>query len=103
MKIKTMGMLILMNALLLAAVWLVGGSSPQATAQISLNSSASGGPYVMVSGASTGDSGVNVVYIVDMRSSRMAAVIYNGSSNTFTPLSVRDLAKDMEKTPAASR
>lgn len=104
MNSKTLSVLVVVNALLLAALWLVGPSTSSATAQISLpGSSSASGPYVMFSGSAAGSSDTNIVYVVDMRTSRMAAVTFNSNYGSVTPISVRHIGEDMDKASGTSR
>ncbi len=89
MNRKALGALITLNVVLLVAL-VLSSHVPQATAQ------AFGGPqYRMIAGKTAGRSGQSVVYITDLASTKMVAVIFNSANNTLSPLDGRVLKDDM--------
>ncbi len=89
MNRKALGALITLNVVLLLALGL-SGFAPSASAQ------AFGGPqYRMIAGKTAGRTGQSIIYITDLASTKMVAVIFNSSNNTLTPLDGRVLKEDM--------
>jgi hypothetical protein len=75
MNIKTLRALIALNVALLVGL-LVTVMTPQpAAAQLSR------AEYIMVSGAVTGRTQQNAVYVVDLSTARIVAMMFNGSNN----------------------
>jgi len=89
---RSLSMLIVLNAVLLAALSVSVFSPPAATAQ-----GFSSSTYTMIAGTPTGRSAQDVVYIIDLNTSKMAAVIFNTSNGEFTVLDGRVVAEDSAK------
>lgn len=90
MNRRSLAALVALNIGLLIALLVVNLSPSQALAQ-------GGGrrDYIMLSGTTTGLNAQDVIYIVELRSSKMAAVVFNSSSNTFEAVGARVLSEDL--------
>lgn len=90
MNRRSLAALVALNIALLIALLVVHLSPSQALAQ-------GGGrrDYIMLSGAVVGREAQEVIYIIELRSSKMAAVIYNSATNTFEVAGARVLSEDL--------
>ena len=61
-----------------------------------------GGEYLMIAGDVTGRDAQAAVYIIDMRSGRVAAILFNGSNNTLDLIAGRNVSDDTSR-PANQR
>jgi len=82
-------MLIVLNAVLLAALSVSVLSPPPAQAQGFAAST-----YTMIAGTPTGRQSQDVVYIIDLNTSKMAAVIFNSANGKWAALDGRVVAED---------
>lgn len=98
MNKRSLAGLILINAVLLASLVVTAFSPAPAQAQFG----GSGGQYLMIAGDVTGRSSQAAVYIIDMQSGKVVAVMFNGSNNTLEFIAGRDVSQDAER-PAGSR
>lgn len=78
MTSRSLAMLVFVNAVLLAALALTTFSPSPAAAQFG-----GGRSYTMISGEVTGRNNQAAVYIIDLSSSAVAPVFYNGSKKEF--------------------
>lgn len=98
MTYRSLTVLIVLNAALLLA--LVGVVLTPKTAQAQFGASAK---YTMISGAVTGRSGQDAVYIVDLTSSRVAPVFYNASSKKIEYFGGRVIIDDIQRLSSEGR
>ncbi len=98
MNKRSLAGLILINAVLLASLVVTAFSPKEAQAQFG----GGGGQYLMIAGDVTGRSSQQAVYIIDMRSSRVAAIMFNGSNNSLEIIAGRDVRQDASR-PAGGR
>ncbi len=75
MNIKTLRALIALNVALLVGLLVTVMTPRPAMAQLSR------AEYIMVAGAVTGRTQQNAVYVVDLSSARIVAMMFNGSNN----------------------
>lgn len=87
---RTLAVLVVFNVALLAALSVTVFNPKPAEAQF-------GNPqqFTMISGSATGRDSQAAVFIVDLASSRVVPVFYNGSSKKFETFTGRTIADDM--------
>ena len=90
MNRRSLSVLIVLNAVLLAAIALTLGPVPKADAQIG-----GGGDYLMIAG-STPQAQQQVVYIMDLRNSRVAGLTVNSANNKVEIIGGRSIGKDLK-------
>jgi len=90
MNKRSFGALIALNVVLLAALTLVSLTPRQATAQLRRP-----GEYLMIPGESRGRPQENMIYLLELNTSRMIAVTFNSSNNQLSTWGVRVLADDV--------
>ncbi len=88
MNRKTLRALTVLNVVLLIALGVVGLSPEPAQAQLSR------AEYIMISGDVLGRDSQAMVYIVDLASNRIAAVIFNSSNNRLDIIAGADLVSE---------
>ncbi len=98
MNRRSLAGLILINAVLLASLVVAGFSPQPAAAQFG----GAGGDYLMIAGDVTGRNSQAAIYIIDMRSGRIAAILFNGSNNTLEIVAGRNVSEDTNR-PANQR
>ena len=86
---RTLGALIVLNAVLLAGLAVVSVPVQEADAQF-----VAGRDYVMISGQASGRESQNAVYIVEQTTARMIALFFNSANNTVQYIAARDLSGD---------
>ncbi|MEM8739672.1 MAG: hypothetical protein AAGG38_14510 [Planctomycetota bacterium] len=89
---RSLSVLIVLNMVLLAGLSVTVMTPPKAVAQFR-----GGQAYTMIAGAVTGRSSQSAIFVVDLNSSRVAPIFYNGSSKKFEFFTGRTLADDMEE------
>jgi hypothetical protein len=95
MKKQSLGALIALNGVLLLALLLVLVlPGPAADAQRRTNRGR--GDYVMVAGEVTGRTDQSGIYILEMKSYRMAVVMYDSRTNRLQTMAGRNLGSDLE-------
>lgn len=87
---RSLAVLIVLNAVLLAAIALTFGPVEKAQAQIG------GGSYLMLAGKSAQASQMQVVYIMETRTGKIVAFTVNSGSKKLDIVGGRDLAKDAD-------
>lgn len=87
---RTLAVLVVFNVALLAALSVTVFSPKPAEAQFGAAQQ-----FTMISGLATGRDNQSVVYIVDLASSRVVPVFYNGSSKKFEFFTGTTIADDM--------
>lgn len=85
---RSLAVLIVLNAVLLAAIALTFGPVEKAQAQIG------GGSYLMLAGNSA-NSSQQVVYIMDTRSGRVAAFTVNSANKRVEVVGGREIGDDL--------
>jgi len=95
---RSLAGLILINAVLLASLVVTSFSPQPAQAQFG----SAGGQYLMIAGTVTGRKNQAAVYITDIQSGRVVAVMFNGSNNTLDFIAGRDVSKDTSR-PTGNR
>ena len=89
MNKQSLGALIALNVVLLAALIVVNLAPQRATAQ-----GFGRAQYIMVAGDVVGRS-EQVVYVIEVNSGRVAALLFNGSNNTREILDGRNISNDL--------
>ncbi|MEM1108895.1 MAG: hypothetical protein AAGH99_09425 [Planctomycetota bacterium] len=90
---RSLAVLIVLNVVLLAALSVTVFNPEPADAQgFGVNRQ-----YTMIAGQTTGRNSQDVVYIIDLATSRIAPVFYNGNSEEFEFFSGRSVADDMRQ------
>lgn len=89
MNKRSLAGLILINAVLLASLIVTGFSPAPAQAQF-----VGGGQYLMIAGDVTGRDAQAAVYIVELQTGRIAAIMFNGSNNTLEIIAGRNVSED---------
>ncbi len=93
MNKRSLAGLILINAVLLAALVVTGFAPEPAQAQFG----GSGGQYLMIAGDATGRDAQAAVYIADLRSGKVVAVMFNGSNDKLELIAGRDVSQDSQR------
>jgi hypothetical protein len=91
MNKQTLGALVTLNVALLAALAVTLLLPPTASGQAGRGR----GEYVMISGEVGGRQSQQVVYLIETKSQKMAAVFFNSADKSLTVIDTRDLAKDI--------
>lgn len=89
---RSLAVLVLLNIVLLAALSVTVFNPQPAEAQFG-----AARQYTMIAGGVTGRSNQSAIYVIDLSTSRVAPLFYNGSSNKFEFFAGRSVAKDMER------
>lgn len=95
MNKNSLGALVLLNLVLLAALLVVTFTPPQ-TAEAQVRGR---GDYLMIAGSVTGRNDLKVVYIMEIKSLKLAAITVNTQNNKIDEVAGRQLAPDMEAVP----
>lgn len=96
MNKRSLAGLILINAVLLASLVVTAFSPAPAQAQFG-----SGGQYLMIAGEVVGRDAQAAVYIVELQSGRVAAVMFNGSNKTLEVIAGRNVSEDATRPTGA--
>ncbi len=91
MNRRSLGALIVLNAVLLAALAVLTLSPPQATAQ----GFGARGEYVMIPGFAQGRQNQELVYIIELKSSKMVGVLVNPKKE-LELVATRNIASDVQ-------
>lgn len=86
---RTLSMLVLINAVLLAAVSAALWPQP-AQAQLGI-----GGQYQMIAGEVTGRNDQAAIWIIDRRTQRIAALLFNGANQKLDVIAGREITNDV--------
>lgn len=97
MNRKTFRALAALNVVLLVALVLVGISPEPAQGQFARSE------YIMVSGAVVGRESQDAIYIVNLATAQIAAVLFNSSNNTLELIDGRSLAAETDGRGGAAR
>ncbi len=95
---RSLTMLIVLNAVLLAALSVSVLTPPAAQAQFG-----GGSNFTMISGAITGRDSQDAVYVTDLSTSRLAAIIFNSSNNSFSVLDGVVVSEDAARPAGGGR
>lgn len=87
---RSLAVLIVLNAVLLAAIGLTFGPAQKAEAQ-----GLGGTSYLMI-GGNPGSGSQQAVYILDKSTGRIVGFVFNSSTKKYAPIGVRNIVKDME-------
>lgn len=90
MNKRSLGALIALNFVLVVALSLVSFLPQPAAAQAFGRSQ-----YIMVAGNAVGRELESVIYIIELNTGRVAAIIFRGGDNTFEPIAGRNIMEDM--------
>lgn len=90
MNLKTLRALIAFNVVLLLSLVMVTLTPAPAQGQFA------GAEFIMVSGQTAGRAQQNVVYIINLNTAQMAAVIYNSADNSFTVVDAVNMMNDLQ-------
>ena len=86
---RSLSVLIVLNAVLIAAIALTFGPVPQAKGQIG------GGSYLMIAG-NTANASQQVVYVMDTRNGRVAGFTVNSANKQVKIIGGREIADDLD-------
>lgn len=89
---RSLAVLIVLNVVLFAALSVTVFNPQPAEAQFG-----AARQYTMIAGGVTGRSNQSAIYVIDLSSSRVAPLFYNGSSDKFEFFTGRSVSKDMER------
>lgn len=98
MNKRSLGALVALNLVLVIALAVISLTPLPAKAQLG-----GGGDYLMIAAQSSTRKAQKVVYILDARQGRIAAVIFNSSNNTFQSLAGVNLLEDFQRAGGGSR
>lgn len=88
---KSLATLILLNVVLIAGLAVVALTPQPAQAQLRGR-----GEYTMLSGRTKSRSNADVIYLADLNSGKLAAIIYESQNERLTDLGRFDLSHDLE-------
>jgi len=94
---RSLSMLVVLNAVLLAALS-VTSLTPPAQAQLG-----GGNNFTMISGTATGRTSQDAVYVIDLNSSRMVALMFNSANGQIDILDGRVVSEDANATAGGGR
>ena len=98
MNARSLAALVAINAALLAAL-VVSLFSPQpAQAQFG-----GGNQYLMIAGETVARNDQAMIYVIDLRTSAMVAMLFNSANNELELVGGRMMADDFRATPGARR
>lgn len=89
---RSFGALIALNVVLVVALAVVHLISPPVNAQ----AFGGAGDYMMLSGSVKGRTQQDIVYIVELNTARMVAVMFNSNTNELEVLGARDVTRDTQ-------
>ena len=98
MNSRSLATLIAVNVFLLAAVIITVFNPAPAKAQFG-----AGNQYLMIAGQAPQRDSLSAVYIVDMRTSRMIAALYNSANQRFELVAGRTVGDDLRAAPTGRR
>lgn len=90
MNARSLAALVLINAALLAGLVVTLFTPQRAEAQFG-----GGSQYLMIAGQTKGMNDASLVYILDVRTARMIAVVYNASNDELSFVAARDMRNDI--------
>jgi len=90
MNPRSLAALVLLNVVLLAALIVTTFSPQPAEAQLG-----GGGQYLMIAGKSAQRENQAVVYVLNVRTSQIAALLYSSSDNRVEAIDGRDIRQDL--------
>jgi hypothetical protein len=90
MNKRSLGALVALNVVLVVALALVTLLPQPAAAQAFGRSQ-----YIMVAGNVVGRDQESMIYIIDVSTGRVAAIIFRGADNTFEPIAGRNILDDL--------
>ncbi len=96
MNKRSLGALIALNIVLLAAVVLLALTPPQAAAQGGGRSQ-----YVLIPADNPARNNTQVVYILELRSGKLLATLFNSADKTFQVLGGRVITNDIQAAAGA--
>lgn len=89
---RSLGALIALNVVLVVALAVVHLTSPPVNAQ----AFGGAGDYAMLAGSVKGRTQQDIVYIVELTTARMVAVMFNSNTNELEVLAARDVTRDTQ-------
>lgn len=89
MNKQSLGALLALNGVLLAALAVIGLTPQPAPAQQFVRSQ-----YIMVAGDVVGRA-EQAIYVIELNTGRVAALIFNGSNKTLEPVDGRSILNDL--------
>ncbi|MEM8783381.1 MAG: hypothetical protein AAGE65_11075 [Planctomycetota bacterium] len=98
MTAKSLAFLIALNAVLLVGLFVLPGGQKTAEAQFG-----GGTNFTLIAGDVTGRTNQAAIYVIDLQSSRVAPMFFNGSSNEFEIFRGANVAEDAEGVGAGRR
>ncbi len=96
MNKRSLAGLILINAVLLASLAVTGLGPAPAQAQF-----VSGGQYLMIAGDVVGRDAQAAVYVIELQTGRVAAIMFNGSNKTLEIIAGRNVSEDATRPTGA--
>ena len=92
MNKQSLGALVVLNVVLLAALAVVSVLPGEAQAQARRGR----GEYVMIAGQAFGAQDRSIIYILEMKGFKMAAVLFDGRKKQLAGIDRRDMLPDLE-------
>ncbi|MEM9021582.1 MAG: hypothetical protein AAGC44_13550 [Planctomycetota bacterium] len=87
---RTLAVLVVLNAILLAAIALTLSSPQPAQAQIG------GGSYLMIAGSNAAVPQQQVIYILNQSNGKLGAILVNDANGRIDPIGARELSQDIQ-------
>jgi len=88
---RSLAVLIILNALLIAAIATTFGATSQSAQAQGLG----GGNYLMIAGDTSQNGQQAVIYIMDTGTGRVAAIQVNSANGRISPVGAREIGNDM--------
>jgi len=95
---RSLAVLILLNLILLAGLVVLMSSPEPAVAQFGASNQ-----YLMISGAVTGRSNQDCVYIIDLQTSQMVATVFNSSNEKIEYIASTNISQDAARSVSRKR
>ncbi len=93
MNRKSFSALVVLNVVLLAALFVIGLSPTQVTAQ-----GLGGGPeFLMIAGKSPSRENVSTIYLMELRSAQMLAIQYDSRNDSVEVVGARNIGQDLAR------
>ena len=90
MSKRSVGALLVINVVLLTALAVVSLTTQPAQAQLGMR-----GDYAMIAGQVQGNANVSVVYILDLKSQRIAAITFDSRTKKLQTIAGREVQNDL--------
>ncbi len=98
MTARSLAFLIVVNAALLAALFVMPSAPQKAEAQFG-----GGRSYTLIAGNVTGRGSQAALYVIDLKTSQVLPMFFNGAKNEFEPFDGTNVADDASRVGQSQR